>query len=212
MVLSLCSTSSLALTYQPELKPEFLIMIEIMGMNMDVALKVGELLAKATESRRDIWPSRAEAYRLLKARAAYRQWDDRLLRILVEKGMRLLPTPQYPDKEGVTLKCTRRMETAAYRDDLASPTAYAVMRFIVKRFRTHFIDGTVNNYLWVLFVSTAQLGYLRRRGLISRSRDIKDDFLGNAVRGMQNLASFSHISGAGHLVSYNYCVRRSKTT
>ncbi|KAJ6516463.1 Alpha/beta hydrolase fold-1 [Mycena sanguinolenta] len=174
---------SLALTYQPELKPEFLIMIEIMGMNTDVTLKMGKLLTKMTENRRDIWPSRTEAYRLLKARAAYRDWDDRVLRIYVETGLRQLPTLEYPDQEGVTLKCSRRTETAAYRDNLASPTVYSLMRFIVHRFRTHFIDGTVDNYL---------------------SRAVKDDFLANAVGGMQNLSSFSHIPGAGHLVAQTH--------
>ncbi|KAJ6516468.1 Alpha/beta hydrolase fold-1 [Mycena sanguinolenta] len=176
---------SLALTYQPELKPEFLMMIEIMGMNTEVCTKMREMLTKGSANRRDIWPSRAEAYRLFKARTAYRDWDDRVLRIFVEKGLRPLPTLEYPDKnkEGVTLKCTRNQETATYRDNLASPTVYTLMRFIVQRFRTHFIDGTVANYL---------------------SRAVKDDFLANAVGGMQNLASFSHVSGAGHLVAQTH--------
>ncbi|KAF7354814.1 Abhydrolase domain-containing protein mpaH [Mycena sanguinolenta] len=126
---------SLALTYQPEIKPEFLIMIEIMGMNTEVCTKMREMLTKGSANRRDIWPSRAEAYRLFKARAAYREWDDRVLRIFVEKGLRPLPTLEYPDKnkEGVTLKCTRKQETATYRDNLASPAVYTLMRFIVQR-------------------------------------------------------------------------------
>ncbi|KAF7354807.1 Abhydrolase domain-containing protein mpaH [Mycena sanguinolenta] len=179
------TASSLALTYQPELKPEFLIMIEIMGMNTEVCAKMREILTKGSANRRDIWPSRAEAYRLFTARAAYREWDDRVLRIFVEKGLRPLPTLEYPDKdkEGVTLKCTRKQETATYRDNLASPAVYTLMRFIVQRFQTHFIDGTVDNYL---------------------SRAVKDDFLENAVGGMQNLASFSHVSGAGHLVAQTH--------
>ncbi|KAF7371109.1 AB hydrolase-1 domain-containing protein [Mycena sanguinolenta] len=169
----------LALTYQPQLKPDFLIMVEMMGIHANDVPALMKSLTEGSATRRDIWPSRAEAYRLLKARPAWRVWDDRVLQIFVERGMRPLPTSEYPGKEGVTLKCTRRQETATYRDGLAIATVYSLMRPIVQRIPTHFIEGANYDAL---------------------SRPVKDDFLANAVGGVQNLASFSRIPGAGHLV------------
>lgn len=119
-------SSVLALSYQPELKPQCLIMVDIMGINDHAAPAMMKFLTEGSIRRRDVWPSREEAYKLLKARPAWRAWDDRVLRAYVvsamlqpapvihnyqETGLRDLPTLEYPDKEGVTLKCTRRQET-----------------------------------------------------------------------------------------------------
>lgn len=117
-----------ALTFQPRIKFEALILVDLMTMNKDAMDKPGDMLVNGAINRRDIWPSRDEAYKLLKARPAWRVWDDRVLRIYVvceicaivqqstgvlsqEKGMRPLPTVIYPEGEGVTLKCPRIQET-----------------------------------------------------------------------------------------------------
>jgi len=96
-------------------------------------------------------------------------------------GLRDLPTLEYPNKEGVTLKLklTRRQETATYRDVLGATVAYRRIGLTVKRVPTHFIYGAVDDYL-----STA----------------VKADFLANAVGGEHHLASLSRIPNAGHLV------------
>ncbi|KAJ7643228.1 Alpha/beta hydrolase fold-1 [Mycena rosella] len=176
-----CPAIILALTYQPALAPAFLVMVEMMGINPQAVPALMKFLTDGSAHRRDVWPSRADAYRLLKARPPWRAWDDRVLRIFVEAGLRPLPTLEYPDTdtEGVTLKCTRLQETATYRDSLASAVAYHLMRLVVKRFPTHFIQGAVDDYL---------------------SRAVKDDFLDNAVGGAHNLASLACVPGAGHLV------------
>lgn len=82
-------------------------------------------------SRRDIWPTHEDAYRSLKSRAAFREWADTELRNYVvsktilgiinniinyrkqEYGLRHLPTLDYPDKTGVTLKCSKIQEAVS---------------------------------------------------------------------------------------------------
>jgi hypothetical protein len=75
--------SILALTYQPQLKPEFLIMIDMMGISSEAIPAMMKFLTEGSINRRDVWPSREEAYKLLKARQAWRIWDDRVLRLFV---------------------------------------------------------------------------------------------------------------------------------
>ncbi|KAF7358660.1 AB hydrolase-1 domain-containing protein [Mycena sanguinolenta] len=166
-----------ALSYQPVLEPEFLIMIEIMSGATFPQLQ--NLLSAASTSRHDIWQSRAEAYRMLKARRLWRSWDDRVLRIFVEKGMRPLPTLEYPDKEGITLKCTRKQETATYQSGPAGLTLDSLVNSTVQRFPTHFIVGCVNDHL---------------------PRAVKNVSFANSEEDVQNLASFTRIPDAGHLM------------
>ncbi|KAF7358636.1 Abhydrolase domain-containing protein mpaH [Mycena sanguinolenta] len=168
-----------ALSYQPILKPEFLIIIEIMGVTTHALPLLQNSFAAASTNRRDIWQSRAEAYQMLKARPLWRSWDDRVLGIFVEKGMRPLPTLEYPDKEGVTLKCTRRQETATYHGGPAGPNVDSLVKSAIQRFRAHFIVGSINDHL---------------------PRAVKDEFFANAVGGVQNLASFTRVANAGHLM------------
>lgn len=75
-----------SLTYQPELKPACLIMLEIMCLKPDAVSKLMNLLTEGSGSRRDIWPSREEAYKSLKERRAWKSWDDRVLRIYVVRA------------------------------------------------------------------------------------------------------------------------------
>jgi len=68
-----------------------------------------------TRSGKDIWPSRDAALEWFSKRGPWKRWDPRVLRLLVEHGLRDLPTATYPDrKEGVTRKCTREQEAQAY--------------------------------------------------------------------------------------------------
>lgn len=101
------------MNYFPSLKFEGLILCEYMTLAKKYTGAVK--LASGSVNRRDIWPSREEAYKLLKARPAWKVWDDRVLQIYVKDGMRPLPTADYPDKtDGVTLKCSRIQETVRY--------------------------------------------------------------------------------------------------
>ncbi|KAJ7628810.1 Alpha/beta hydrolase fold-1 [Roridomyces roridus] len=168
-----------ALTHQPPLKPECLIMLELMCLRAEAIGPLMKLLVDGCSKRRTIWPSREEAYKSLKARKAWAAWDDRVLRAYVDHGFRDLPTREHPNKEGVILKCTRAQETATYRETYSSSLVYRMMGTIVKRFPTHFIYGAIDDYL---------------------PREVKEDFLQNGVGGAHNLASLVRIPGAGHIV------------
>lgn len=78
-------------------------------------------------SRPDIWPSRDEAAKAATKNVLFAGWDERAMKIFVEKGFRDLPTELYPDapskvaaraqEQGsrpVTLTTTRHHETRAY--------------------------------------------------------------------------------------------------
>ena len=126
----------LSLGYSPTLKFESLIVCELMSMHPRYAEETQRVLVKGAINRRDIWPSREEAYKTLKSRGVWKAWDDRVLRIFVvcvknlsdslilhlhsshpvqQDGMRPLPSADYPDKtEGVTLKCSRIQEGVSH--------------------------------------------------------------------------------------------------
>ncbi|KAG6909417.1 hypothetical protein DXG01_000570 [Tephrocybe rancida] len=170
----------LSLGYSSKLKFESLILCELMSMHAKFMGKPSEMLVSGAVNRRDIWPSSEEAYKLLKSRPAWKVWDDRVLRIFVKDGMRSLPTSDYPDKmSGVTLKCSRIQETACYRDPLGPSRAYHVLGLVTRRLPVHLIYGAMNDYL---------------------PQVVKDDIVENAVGGLEHLASFSRVEGAGHLI------------
>ncbi|KAF8878111.1 Alpha/beta hydrolase fold-1 [Infundibulicybe gibba] len=169
---------ALALTFTPAIKFNSLILCEPMAMHQRFTGKPSEMLIGGAAKRRDIWPSREEAYRLLKSRPAWKVWDDRVLRIFVNDGMRNLPTADYPDKmEGVTLKCSRKQETACYRDPLGVSRTYLSLGEIATRMPTHLVYGAIDDYI---------------------PKEVKEDVINVASQG--NLASVSRVDGAGHLV------------
>ncbi|KAF8056928.1 Alpha/beta hydrolase fold-1 [Lyophyllum atratum] len=166
--------------YSPAIRFESLILCELMSMNNKFAEKPPNMLERGSVNRRDIWPSREEAYKALKSRPAWKVWDDRVLRIFVNDGMRPLPTADYPDKtEGVTLKCSRKQESACYRDPQGMERAYRLLGPVAKRVPVHMIFGAINDYI---------------------PQQVKDDLVTNAAGGLENLASFSRVEGAGHLI------------
>ncbi|KAJ6597532.1 Alpha/beta hydrolase fold-1 [Mycena vulgaris] len=167
------------LTYQPELKPHCLILLEVMCLQVEAVPKIMKIFTDASPTRRDIWPSLEDAYKSLKVRPTLRTWDDRVLRLHVKHGLTPLPTLEYPDKEGVTLKCTRKQETATYRDTLASFVVYRLMSSVIRRVSTHLVYGAIDDII---------------------PRDVQDEFLRNGIGGEQNLASLTRIPNAGHLV------------
>ncbi|KAJ7216362.1 Alpha/beta hydrolase family-domain-containing protein [Mycena pura] len=179
-----------SLTFQPLLKPECLILLEIMCIRPSAVAPLMQVYTTVSDNRRDIWSSREEAYQEFKARAPWKRWDERVLRTYVEHGLRPLPTLEYPDKTGVTLKCIRRHESAVYRDTLASFFVYRLMNWLVKHIPTHFIYGAVDDLI---------------------PRDVKDEFLANQVGGEQNLSSLTRLPGAGHLLVQTHPEALAKT-
>ncbi|KAJ3795334.1 Alpha/beta hydrolase fold-1 [Lentinula aff. detonsa] len=171
----------LSLDFAPSLENLFasIVLVEPMTMEPAAAAKgPANKLASGSESRRDTWSSVEEAYRMLKARRTWQVWDDRVLRIFVASGLRPLPTLDYPDiKDGVTLKCTRKQETAAYRDTHGWVTIYRGFKSYASRVRIHLYYGKIHDYI---------------------PGEVKEDVINNASGGAQNLASFGYIDGAGH--------------
>ncbi|RDB28270.1 Abhydrolase domain-containing protein mpaH [Hypsizygus marmoreus] len=170
----------LSLGYSPTIKFESLILCELMSMAQRYTGKPSSMLVNGAVNRRDIWPTREDAYKLLKSRPAWKAWDDRVLRIFVNEGMRPLPTVDYPDKtDGVTLKCSRIQETACYRDPLGPSRPYIMLKHVAKRLPVHMIYGAIDDYI---------------------PREVKEDVVKNAAGGEENLASLSRVENAGHLV------------
>ncbi|KAG7451534.1 uncharacterized protein BT62DRAFT_927244 [Guyanagaster necrorhizus] len=170
----------LSMTFNPRPTFESLILVELMTMNQDHSYAPGTYLLNASQNRRDIWPSKEEAYIIMKSRKGLQAWDDRVLRLFVEHGLRPLPTIDYPDQvNGVTLKCSRKQETACYRDNLGFSRAYRGMAYFVKLLPIHLIYGAIDDIL---------------------PPKVKDDVINNACGGIENLGSVSRVEGGGHLV------------
>ena len=83
----------------------------------DRALGPGESndVANASTYRRDIWPSRDEATKAFAKSPFYQKWDERVLSMWIQYGLREIPTALYPDihhkdKSPVTLTTTKHQE------------------------------------------------------------------------------------------------------
>lgn len=73
----------LSLTFNPRPVFESLILVELMIMNQEQSRGPGRFLLGASSNRRDTWPSKEEAYVVMKSRKALQVWDDRVLRLFV---------------------------------------------------------------------------------------------------------------------------------
>ncbi|KAF7309567.1 AB hydrolase-1 domain-containing protein [Mycena indigotica] len=168
----------LALTFQPQIQPEQLILLEITCYRPEDPRSKVNYLAEGSEKRRDIWPSNEAALSQFQSRPPWKLWDPRALQLFVEHGLRPLPSIEYPDKQGVTLRCTRRQETATYRDPHGIATTYNTIGRLSKRVPIHLVYGSIANHI---------------------PRPMINDFLDNGI-GRENIASLRHIDGAGHLI------------
>ncbi|KAF5372586.1 hypothetical protein D9758_005200 [Tetrapyrgos nigripes] len=88
-----------SLNYFPSLTFQSIILIEPMTLSQSYFVGASNFLAEGAAKRRDTWASKEEAYKSFKSRKPWAEWDDRVLRIYVECGLRELPTGDYPDKE-----------------------------------------------------------------------------------------------------------------
>jgi hypothetical protein len=73
----------LALGYYPKINFAAFILCEVMIMPRKFGLAAKDFLSGGAEKRRDMWPSKEEAYNILKARGIWKTWDDRALRSYV---------------------------------------------------------------------------------------------------------------------------------
>jgi len=86
------------------------------------------MFIKFTRSRKDIWPSKEEAREYLVKRAPYKSWDSRAVDAYVKHCLRPLPTPWYPDRQGVTLSQTREQEVNCY--DGVKPEMFTISQIL----------------------------------------------------------------------------------
>ncbi|KAI0342214.1 alpha/beta-hydrolase [Trametopsis cervina] len=163
-------------TYMPKITYESIFLVDPMFYRRTEANTI-KSLPVLSGKRRDVWPTYEEAYKQFSSRPAYQVWDPRILKLYVKYGLRDLPTLTYPDKEGVTLKCTKEQEVACYLDVTGKSRAYAYVHNLCARMPVHFIFGGANDIV---------------------PREIHEDLLKNAARGMY--ASVARVEGAGHLV------------
>ncbi|EGN92167.1 hypothetical protein SERLA73DRAFT_191507 [Serpula lacrymans var. lacrymans S7.3] len=170
----------LSTTYYPLVHYTSIQLIEPMFIGYEWSKARGNFLEDGAMKRRDIWPSQEEAYTILKSRASFKVWDDRILRLYVNHCLRPLPTLDYPDKvEGVTLKCSKAQEAATYRDTSSRVVAHKLLRSLIKRVPTYITYGLIDDYV---------------------APAVKDDVLHNASGGIENYASVIRVKDTGHLI------------
>ena len=66
--------------YYPRLNFSAVVLCEPMMMAHEFLAQITTNLSGGSENRRDIWPSKQEAYTIMKTRATWKKWDDRVLR------------------------------------------------------------------------------------------------------------------------------------
>ena len=72
---------TLSLTYPSPPRYRSLILVEPMIMAKVAAEAFGDGLRKGAIARRDIWPSKEEAFKAFSSRKTFKAWDPRVLRI-----------------------------------------------------------------------------------------------------------------------------------
>jgi hypothetical protein len=75
--------SILSTTYRPLIEYSSVIMVEPMLFSFEMMKEQFNAGEAGALKRRDIWPSREDAYHSMKLRSTFQAWDDRVLRIFV---------------------------------------------------------------------------------------------------------------------------------
>ncbi|CAL1697815.1 unnamed protein product [Somion occarium] len=171
-------------TYMPELRFSSMILVEPMIVPeppkaFKERLSAGFLIS-AAQRRRDVFPSREEATKYVQNSGVSKHWDPRVQKVFVKHGLRQLPTAEYPKlTEGVTLKCSKVMEIACYKDALGRTRAFQRLHLLCSQIPVHFVYGVINDQV---------------PGVV------KENFLTVGAKGRH--ASVTRIDGAGHLVPH----------
>lgn len=106
------------------------------------------LLQKITGTRHDEWSTKKEAFEYFSERAPWNAWDDRVLNIYVDQGLRVEPLED-PQRSRVVLKCNKVHEGASYRDG-EYETRYNATDQIAKvcnNVPIHVIYGEINDFV-----------------------------------------------------------------
>ncbi|GLB40672.1 putative alpha/beta hydrolase family protein [Lyophyllum shimeji] len=107
--------------------------------------EVYKLVAAMTPLRRDLWASREAAARWMRARPPFATWDERVFEIYVKYGLQPLPTPYYPDKQGVTLTTHRSGENVGFTGIKFTYHALYRLNQICEYVPVHLIFGAEND-------------------------------------------------------------------
>ncbi|KAJ7050359.1 Alpha/beta hydrolase family-domain-containing protein [Mycena amicta] len=84
---------------------------ELFYRQLDERLSTMEFVVSATLTRRETWPSTEAAFAWMRKRAPWSEWDERVLRRLVDYGLETLP-----DSKGVRIKGDRKQEALSYSE------------------------------------------------------------------------------------------------
>ncbi|KAA1472838.1 alpha/beta-hydrolase, partial [Dentipellis sp. KUC8613] len=120
------STLALAAYYYPALFAGLVLVDPVIAPvgHETHALKIG--YASGALSRRETWPSREEAHKLLRASPFFGAWEPEVLKLYVEHGLT-------PDGSGVRLKTTGFQEAATFADTLTRQEAWTAVGQIDER-------------------------------------------------------------------------------
>lgn len=113
-----CIITNVALMH-PRLFSGLVMIDPVMSRRIRYGPLYGFSTMRASTSRRDLWPSRADAERSVRRNKFYATWDPRAVDCLIRYGYRDCPTLLYPDAEGagagaVTLTTTKHQECLTY--------------------------------------------------------------------------------------------------
>ncbi|KAG6864013.1 hypothetical protein C0991_001093 [Blastosporella zonata] len=136
-----------------------------------------KLVAAMTPVRKDKWPSREAAISWMQARPPWSAWDQRVFDVYAKYGLQSLPTPYYPDKQGVTLTTHRSGENIAFTGEIFSYHALYRLNQICDSIPVHLIYGAENDMF---------------------DREVQDSII-DPKEG-RNFASITRLQGVGHLV------------
>ncbi|KAG6809545.1 hypothetical protein H0H92_015843 [Tricholoma furcatifolium] len=106
-----------------------------------------KLVRAMTPLRKDIWASRDAATKWMQTRLPWSAWDRRVFDIYTEYGLQPLPTPYYPDKQGVTLTTHRSGENIAFTGEVFAYHALYRLNQICDAVPVHLIYGGENDML-----------------------------------------------------------------
>ncbi|KAF9239173.1 hypothetical protein BU15DRAFT_88161 [Melanogaster broomeanus] len=146
------SLGGVAISILPTLEPAFsfcaLVLVEPLlspgGLENlhDLKLK----LVRGAYERRDIWASRADAWRYLRPRTS---WDSRVLDLYVKHGLRIHPAAKHQSEpyDGVALACSRDEEATMYRDQTGPAKGLESVNDLCARLPVSVIFGDHNDYM-----------------------------------------------------------------
>jgi len=174
-----CTALILSQTFHPPIHFDSLLMIEPMllrQIHVSKSYVTANIVGMAAR-RQDVWSSRENAWDMFKSRRTWQAWDERILRLYVDHGLREIPSTDPEGRKGVTLKCSKVQEAASYNDKMSQTRAYDFLATICASPTTqvHIIWGSDDEYILP---------------------EVKEDIVA-AAKG--KLASVRRLPGLGHL-------------